>query len=158
MKPEGHSDTVPLERRQELLRGIAGFSAIPASLIEELAASLREEHFPAGAVVVAEGQVGDRLYVIERGRAEVSTAGATEAVVLAQLDQGDMFGEIALLAPSRRRQATVAAVTALHTLSLSGPVFERALAACPEVRLDIAAVADTLLTAKFLKQQGSWRR
>lgn len=158
MKSGAHPGTVSPARRQELLRGIAGFATVPAALLDELAASLREENFPAGTVVVAEGQRGDRLFLIERGEAEVSTSGATEAVVLAELGAGDMFGEIALLAPNRRRQATVTAIAPLHTLSLSAAEFERALAACPEVRLDVAAVADTLLTAKFLKQQGSWRR
>lgn len=158
MKSGSHPGLVPSQRRKALLRGIAGFSTMPAALLDELAAKLHEEHFAAGAVVVAEGQRGDRLFLIEQGKAEVSTSGATEAVILAELGGGDMFGEIALLAPSHRRQATVTAVTSLHTLSLSGAEFERALAACPEVRLDIAAVADTLLTAKFLKQQGSWRR
>lgn len=158
MKSGALTGEVPLSRRKELLRGIAGFSAIPDPLINELAASLREEHFPAGAAIVAEGQVGDRLFLIEAGRAEAVTTGATQTVVLAQLERGDMFGEIALLAQNRRRQATVTALVPLHVLSLSRPAFERALTACPDVRLDIAAVADTLLTAKFLKQQGSWRR
>lgn len=158
MKSGAHPGTVTLPRRKELLCGIAGFSTIPTVLLDELAAALHEEHFAAGAVVVAEGQRGDRLFLIDRGEAEVSTSGATEAVILAQLGAGDMFGEIALLTPNRRRQATVTATAPLHTLSLSAADFERALAACPDVRLDVAAVADTLLTAKFLKQQGSWRR
>ncbi|WP_158277606.1 cyclic nucleotide-binding domain-containing protein [Opitutus sp. ER46] len=123
----------------------------------ELAANLHEEHFPLGAVIVAEGDVGDRLYLIESGEAEVSTPGAVEAVSLAVLGPGDMFGEIALLSAQGRRQATVTALTPVTTLSLMSSAFEAALAACPDVRFDLAATADTLLTAKFLKQQGSWR-
>jgi CRP/FNR family transcriptional regulator, cyclic AMP receptor protein len=147
-----------MARRKQLLQGAGAFGSIPAAVLDELAESLCEEHFLVGATVVAEGERGDRLYLIESGRAEVSTPGATNTVTLAQLDPGDMFGEIALLAPSRKRQATVTALTPLLTLSLSSPAFEKALAQCPEARIDFAAVADTLLTAKFLKQQGSWRR
>lgn len=157
MKAQPHAEAVPLERRRQLLRGVPGFGALPAELIDDLARSLRDESFAAGTVVVAEGELGDCLYLIEQGQAKVSTYGATAAVSLAVLEPGDLFGEIALLTPNRRRQATVAALTPLRTLVLSAKAFAKALDASPEARVDIAAVADTLLTAKFLKQQGSWR-
>lgn len=149
---------VPLTRRKQLVAGIPGFSAMPANLLEEIANSLHEEKFPAGMPIVREGELGDRLFLIEDGQADVSTPGPTGPVQLATLACGDMFGEIALLSAMRRRQATVIASTPLLTLSLSASAFEKALRACPEARLDIAALADTLLSAKFLKQQGSWRR
>lgn len=110
-----------------------------------------------GAVIVAEGDLGDRLFIIEDGEAEVSTPGAREAVSLAVLEPGDMFGEIALLSPNRRREATVTAVTPVMTLSVPGAVFERALKACPDSRGEFSALADTLRSTKFLKQQHSWR-
>jgi CRP-like cAMP-binding protein len=158
MKPRATPATVPTVRRKQLLQGIAGFGSFSSPVLDELVESLSEEHFAVGAAIVTEGELGDRLYLIVDGRAEVSTPGATGAVTLAVLDPGDMFGEIALLAPSRKRQATVTALTPLITLTLSSPAFEKALAQCPEARIDFAAIADTLLTAKFLKQQGSWRR
>jgi CRP-like cAMP-binding protein len=148
---------ITLERRMRLLEDIPGFATMPRALLNELAAGLHEEHFPLGAVIVAEGERGDRLFVIEDGEAEVSTAGATSAVSLAILGPGDMFGEIALLSESHLRQATVTALTPVTTFSLSAEGFERGLAACPEARFDLGIMADTLLTAKFLKQQGSWR-
>jgi CRP-like cAMP-binding protein len=73
--------------------------------------------------------------------------------LLASLESGDLFGEIALLNSTRRRQATVKALTALVTLSLSAAAFERALAAFPEARLDLATTAEALLTAKYLKKK-----
>jgi CRP-like cAMP-binding protein len=158
MKPQALCGAIPLERRKQLLQGIAGFGSMSPKLLSELAENLSEEHFPLGSVIVAEGELGDRLFLIEDGEAEVSTAGARSAVSLAVLGRGDMFGEIALLASTRRRQATVTAVTPLLTLTLSAQAFNRALKACPDARVDLGVIADTLLTAKFLKQQGSWRR
>lgn len=157
MKTPVRSEVTPLERRKQLLEEIPGFAAMPSALLKELAAGLHEEHFPLGAVIVAEGDLGDRLFVIEDGQAEVTTAGATTAVSLAVLGAGDMFGEIALLSQSHRRQATVTAITPVSTFSLSSQAFENGLTICPDARLDLAAMADTLMTAKFLKQQGSWR-
>ena len=157
MKTPVRSETTPLERRKRLLKGVAAFAGMPSALLDELAAGLHEEHFPLGAVIVAEGEVGDRLFIMEDGEAEVSTPGITKAVSLAELEPGDMFGEIALLSPNRRRQATVTAITPVTALTLSRTAFERALAVCPEARANLTAIAETLLTAKFLKQQGSWR-
>lgn len=157
MKTPSRSESASLERRIRLLETISGFAEMPASMLKQLAAGLDEEHYPLGAVIVAEGEVGDRLFIIEDGQAEVSTPGAPEAVSLALLDPGDMFGEIALWSPNRRRQATVTAITPVTTLSLPAATFRQALRECPEAHAELVALADTLLTTKFLKQQHSWR-
>lgn len=153
MKPQAHSGPIPLERRKQLLLGIPAFHALPPVLLDELAAGLREEHYAAGVIIVLEGEVGDRLFLIEDGKAQVTTSGATTGVILAELNRGDMFGEIALLVSNRRRQATVAATTPMTVLSLSSAAFEKAMTACPDARLDLAVTADSLLTTKFIKQQ-----
>jgi len=69
--------------------------------------------------MVAEGEAGDRLYLIAEGRAEVSTAGQGGPVPLAMLGPGELFGEIALLEPGGKRQATVTATTPLLALGLA---------------------------------------
>jgi CRP-like cAMP-binding protein len=155
MNAEGEVGVVPLGRRKILLARIPVFAGLPRELLEELAASLRARRHPAGQAIVTEGHIGDRLYVIENGRAEVTTDGPTGPVVLATLKPGDLFGEIALLNITRRRQATVKALTAMVTLSLSAAVFEKILAAFPEARLDLATSAEALLKAKYLKKKNT---
>lgn len=144
---------VPVRQRRELLLKLPGFSALPADVIEQLATGLQQEEYPRGNTIVAEGEVGDRLFVIVRGRAEVFTTGTSGLVALAKLEAGDMFGEIALLIATHRRQATVKALDPLLTLSLSAASLDEALAAHPEARIDLAAAADALLSAKFLKRR-----
>ena len=73
---------------------------------------------PAGEVVVAEGDPGDRFYLIEKGTAEVIKGG----VVFGRLGPGDAFGEIALLRDVPR-QATVRALEDLHLCALERDVF-----------------------------------
>jgi CRP-like cAMP-binding protein len=66
-----------------------------------------------GAVVVAEGEVSDRFYVIESGEVRVSRAGA----VLRTEAAGDFFGEIGLLRDvSRTATVTAIAPTRLYAL------------------------------------------
>src|SRR5215212_236056 len=136
----------------ELLKGVPPFACRPPPALEELAELLEEDRYPSGATVVTEGEEGDRLYLIAEGRAEVSTAGQGGSVPLATLGPGELFGEIALLEPGGRRQATVTTVEPLAVLSVDAPDFHRVLDAHPKARIALSEVVQTLLAAKFLKQ------
>jgi CRP-like cAMP-binding protein len=151
-EPGSEDRTVPLERRLELLAGVPAFAPLPAPVLEELASRLTEERFHSGDTVVVEGDAGDRLYLIVEGRAEASTAGPSGTVPLATLESGELFGEIALLEPGGRRQATVITLEPLLLLSLQAADFRRVLDAYPEARSAFAKMADDLLVARFLKQ------
>ncbi len=65
----------------------------------------------AGEVIVREGRLGNELYVIVEGTAEVSRDGEA----LATLGAGDYFGELAVLNPAPRT-ATVTATTDMGVL------------------------------------------
>lgn len=146
---------ISFARRTEVLSQIPAFADFPPQLVGELAGSLREEAFAADAVIVREGDVGEQLFVIESGRAEATTKGAAGPVVLATLGTGDMFGEIALLTSTRRRQATVKATAPLRALTLSATDFERALVAFPDVRIEVVTAAEAMLSARFLKRKAA---
>lgn len=85
------------------------------------------EERPAGAVVVEEGEDGDCLYAIGRGRVLVhcrprapdgdEQRGSGERVYVASLTEGDFFGEFSLLTRARR-SATVEAATDVTLLRI----------------------------------------
>ena len=153
LRERGSEDrTVPPERRLELLAGVLAFERLPASVFKELAARLTEEPFQSGDTVVVEGDVDDRLYLIVEGHAEASTTGPSGTVPLATLGPGELFGEIALLEPAGRREATVTAVEPLLLLDLDAADFRRLLDAHPEARAAFTQMTDDLLVTKFLKQ------
>jgi signal transduction histidine kinase len=57
-----------------------------------------EVSFPAGRVIFEEGDAGDGLYAIDEGVVEIFTAVAGQpARVLATLEQGALFGEMAVI-------------------------------------------------------------
>lgn len=139
---------IPMERRLALLQAAPCFSTIPAEILQKLAAVLTVESFPSGTAILKEGDHGDRAYVLENGTVEVSVKGAGGEVKLGRLEAGAVFGEIALLTDHKRRKATVTAVGPVVTLNIHRLNFERLSAAYPEVRMDLALAADSLLAAR----------
>ena len=106
------------ERELALLRGIPMFAALPAVAVEHLAASLEREIVPARSVVVRQGEVGDRFYVIADGVAAVTVG----RKITQRLYDGESFGEIALVR-GVPRTATVRAITTLELFVLPGEAF-----------------------------------
>jgi CRP-like cAMP-binding protein len=151
-EPGWEDRTVLPERRLELLAEVPAFAHLPSPVLEGLGSRLTEERFHSGDTVVFEGDAGDRLYLIVEGRAVASTAGSSGTVPLATLESGELFGEIALLEPGGKRQATVTALEDLLLLSLHAADFQPVLDANPEARSAFEKTADDLLVAKFLKQ------
>ncbi|MGI9821932.1 MFS transporter [Agromyces sp. Marseille-Q5079] len=101
-----------------LLGMVPMFRTLPLPSIEQLARSLEPVSVPAGTAVFAQGDRGDRYYVIETGEAEVLGDGR----LVATLGPGEGFGEIALLR-STRRTATVMAGSALELRALRSERF-----------------------------------
>jgi CRP-like cAMP-binding protein len=102
-------DTVEALSRVPLLSGL------DSKELERLAGSFTERAFPAGTVVVKQGdERGIGFFVITDGTARVSSGGQS----MAALGPGDHFGEVALIG-DRVRTATVTAETDLETLVTS---------------------------------------
>lgn len=66
------------------------------------------QRYADGDVIVREGEATREMYIIQRGRVEVTKALGGKSVVLATLERGDFFGEMSLL-ESQPRAATVRA-------------------------------------------------
>jgi NADH dehydrogenase len=91
------------------------------------------EHFEPGQEVFRQGDLGDRVYIVLSGRAEVVHDGGGAARVIATLGRGQFFGEMALL-HSTTRNATVRCVEPMDVLSLPKKEFNLLAANLPELR------------------------
>ena len=98
----------PDPERLELLRSIAIFNALPEPSLEHLAAQLESVSVPANAVVVREGELGDRFYAVAEGVLAVTVEGEHRP----PLEAGGFFGEIALLRDVPRTAIVVASTPA----------------------------------------------
>lgn len=96
-------DFVPAVRI-ELLKSLDLFRPLPPPTLEFLASKLRADEVAAGDVVIREGELGDRFYVVAEGDLTVQVGGVTRG----ELGPGNFFGEIALLR-NGPRTATVLA-------------------------------------------------
>jgi hypothetical protein len=105
-------------RGLELLRGLDLFAPLPLPALEQLAARLEPRHVAAGETVFAQGDPGDRFYVIESGAVDVLVDGQH----VRRQGPGEAFGEIALLR-SVPRTATVVAAEDTELLGLERDVF-----------------------------------
>lgn len=135
-----------------ILEGIAGFNSLSAQGCRQMLGALKAEHHQLGAVIVHEGELGDQLFIVESGIAEVTTEREGKRCVLATVGAGEVFGELALLASNKLRQATVTAQTPMTLWCLKAAEFERVLATEPDFGEAIRAASKELLVAKFLKQ------
>jgi len=104
------ADVVAPTKEIALLRTMPLFKPLPATTIDELALKLITVSAVPGTVIIREGELGDRFYVIDSGEVDVSANGEH----LGTMSAGDHFGEIALL----RDVPRTATVTATSDVSL----------------------------------------
>jgi MFS family permease len=102
----------------EVLRRVPMLAVLPEPVLERLARGSQVRQLADGEVVFREGEVGDRFYVIERGRVDVTIR---DEFVRSET-AGDSFGEIALLRDVPRT-ATVTAATDTVVRSIDRDLF-----------------------------------
>ncbi len=87
---------------------------------------LHKEHFEAGEVIFRRGQRGRYAYMIESGSVEISTERGGRKVVVAELGQGELFGELALI-HEQERTATATAAEACTLIVIGAQKLEETL-------------------------------
>jgi hypothetical protein len=131
------------ERDFNLLRGSSIFAPLPIDTIEGLCRSLTQIDATAGEEVIAQGERGDRFYLIESGEVEVIEDGAFKR----KMGPGAGFGEIALL-HAVPRTATVRATRSTQLLALDAGAFVDAVTGHHRSRQSAHAVASGWLDSK----------
>jgi CRP/FNR family transcriptional regulator, cyclic AMP receptor protein len=99
-----------LEKRR-LFEGHALFGKLPTGDLDALLSRARVEHYTAGSEIFAKGSPGRSMLAIISGSVRISTpAPGGHDIVLAILNAGEVFGEIALI-DGQDRTADATAIT-----------------------------------------------
>jgi len=90
--------------------------------------------FPKGTVLFREGELGRDMFIIQKGKVQVRKKVGTTEKVLAELSDGEFFGEMALLM-GMDRSATVEVIEDSKILVVSPDTFENLLKGNIEIAL-----------------------
>ena len=94
------------------------------------ASGIAEQHLEPGELVFEEGDLGDRVYVIQEGECEVLRDEGGTKKQIAVLRSGDYFGEMAVLS-DLSRNATVRAISPTNVLVITKDDFDMLTANVP---------------------------
>ncbi|OGP37091.1 MAG: hypothetical protein A2X87_07280 [Deltaproteobacteria bacterium GWC2_42_51] len=101
---------------------------------KEILARLTHEKFEQGKNIINEGEIGDTMFLIKEGKVKVWVKNPEKGTVnMAELEEGDFFGEIAL-ATSHPRIANVTAVADTELVLFSRPMIKDILGKYPEIK------------------------
>jgi hypothetical protein len=113
---------------------------LPLELIEDVVNKVNERNFAAGELLFSEGDAGDVVYFIEAGT--ISVTSGTEHV--ANLESGDVLGEIAMVTGAQRT-ATATAKEDTLLLALPKDDFDHLRKESPEFESAAQALAASRL-------------
>jgi len=133
--------------QERALRQVTLFAELPDDRLQELGQMVRRRTYHRGETIFHKGDPGNGLYLITNGQVKVLLPSETgEEAVLAVLEPGDFFGELALF-DGLPRSATVVAVTNAEMLILHRDDFLSFVARNPEVTVALFGVLSRRLRA-----------
>ncbi|MFN2514960.1 MAG: DUF1003 domain-containing protein [Pyrinomonadaceae bacterium] len=133
------------EMTLEALRSVPLFASLDDTAATELRNLLTTENFPANTQLFFKGDFGNAMYLIETGRVRISiTDEDRQEITLAELAQGDFFGEMSLI-DGRQRSADATVIQDARFAILSRPDFLAFVRSSPDIALGmLAALTDRL--------------
>ena len=129
----------------EALRSVPLFASLDDTAASDLRNLLLEQVVASDTRIFQHGDQGDAMYLIESGRVRISIEdGDKNVVTLAELAQGDFFGEMSLI-DGRQRSADAHVIEEARLAILSRDSFLSFVRENPEVALKmLSALTDRL--------------
>jgi CRP-like cAMP-binding protein len=121
------------------------FAELPDGELQDIIDVGSASSFAAGVKIVEEGDRADGMYIVLSGEARVDVGGRFHI-----LKTGDFFGEMALIAPSKR-MATVKAESAVEVLAIPAEGFQAFLLEHP--RVAVAMLKAIVLRLREVEQR-----
>ena len=131
------SAEINLSDEAQSLARVQLFKRLSPTELEQLSEDVDQVFYKDGETIFNEYDKGDALYVVDSGGVRIWVRDEdVKEVTLAELKEGDFFGELAVLdRGARSTNATAIGETALHRLSSDD--FQQFLLGHPEASIDI---------------------
>ncbi len=136
------ADELLTVERVAVLHRVSLFRDVPGRTLVAVARLLEEVRVLPGELVIERGAFEDWFFVIAEGRVRIDIDGAS----VGEAGPGEVFGELAVLAPAPRA-ASVVALEATLLLRLRRGPFEELLEDRPEIARAVASTLARLLQA-----------
>ncbi|HEX2888488.1 cyclic nucleotide-binding domain-containing protein [Vineibacter terrae] len=120
----------------ELLKTVPIFSKIEPAKLKLIAFTSDRMTFDVGQELCHQGDIGDAMYVILGGSADVLIDSPNGPIKVAELRRNGFFGEMAILC-DMPRTATVTAHEKLTALKIPKEMFFRLVAEFPQMAVEI---------------------
>ena len=128
----------------DVLAAIPMFAGMDRSKLKLLSFASERYQYEPGEVVIKQGDLGDKAYVIVDGEAEVLLETSEGPKKLVTMKKNELFGELALLCEAPRT-ATIQAGTGLQVMSIEKDIFFTLIAEDPQMSARITrSVAERL--------------
>ncbi len=101
----------------QALSKIKLLQVLPPEEVVQLIPYVKAARFSAGETVFRQGDIASELYFIVEGRVQVIRGLDTDSKLIAELGEGDTFGEVALIS-DQPRTASVRAITDTEVCSI----------------------------------------
>ncbi|HEY3895177.1 MAG TPA: Crp/Fnr family transcriptional regulator [Pseudonocardiaceae bacterium] len=109
------------------------FQGVDPSAVQALESTLQPVNFPRAHVIFAEGELGDRLYIVLSGKVKIGRRSPDgRENLLAVFGPSDMFGELSIFDPGPRT-STATTVTEVSAVSMDRPALREWIAKRPEI-------------------------
>ena len=129
-----------------LLGRVSLFRELSERELAELAQVAVPRSWLAGEAIFREGDAGDTCYVVRTGAVRVIRRHSDgRAVTLAELREGDIFGELAMFGDGETRSATVEAIEDTEGVALLAGDLRRTMLSHPSIAVAmLAGLADRI--------------
>ncbi len=135
------------------LKKIARLGGLSRMQLDELSARLQPRRYQGGSTIYYEGRASDEMYFIESGQVEHWATSMRGPVLLETLEQGDFFGEIALLS-GKGHPTTAYAVVDANIWALTKADFDDFLSRYPNLGVTLSRVLSQRLEETMSRLRG----
>ena len=123
-----------------VLKNVPVFQLLDDDELRELLSEIEERSYPAGQTIFRQGEDGGEMHFVLEGKVETFIVDDDgQRVVLAEVDKGEMFGELSLF-DNEPRSASAVTLVPTRTGIVDREDLERLFARKPPAALDILAV------------------